>query len=333
MAWAATRGIALDAGALAPRAGATSQFLPHWPPPGWLPTGFSGEPEARLYWRCFAGISPNTPFFDSAARTAAARPLNRLLRIETPLLDSTSIPQPPAGFIFHMSRCGSTLVSQMLGAAPGHVAISEAPAIDAVVRHGFADTQAHENALRAIIHAYGRAGRLFVKLDAWHTRALPLIRRAFPGTPWLFLYRDPVEVIVSHLRRRGGHVAGAVPLAWFGLKPEDAVLPPPEFVARILATICQGAITHDRGEGLFVNYAELPQAFFTRILPHFGVAPDAAFRAAMERAAKRDAKEPTASFRPDSEAKQREADADLRATADRYLGPLFAQLEVRRAAA
>jgi hypothetical protein len=45
-----------------------------------------------------------------------------------------------------------------------------------------------------------RAGetRLFLKLDCWHMRDLPLFRRAFPNTPWVFLYRDPVEVLVSH---------------------------------------------------------------------------------------------------------------------------------------
>ena len=30
---------------------------------------------------------------------------------------------------------------------------------------------------------------LFLKLDAWHTLELPLLQRAFPGVPWVFLYR------------------------------------------------------------------------------------------------------------------------------------------------
>ena len=44
---------------------------------------------------------------------------------------------------------------------------------------------------------------LFVKLDSWHTLALPLFRRAFPSVPWVFLYRDPVEVPVSQLEAAG----------------------------------------------------------------------------------------------------------------------------------
>ena len=34
----------------------------------------------------------------------------------------------PTGFIFHLARCGSTLVSQMLAALPEHIVLSEAPA-------------------------------------------------------------------------------------------------------------------------------------------------------------------------------------------------------------
>jgi len=42
-----------------------------------------------------------------------------------------------------------------------------------------------------------------VKLDSWHTIALPLFRRAFPAVPWVFLYATPVEVMVSQLRMPG----------------------------------------------------------------------------------------------------------------------------------
>ena len=40
----------------------------------------------------------------------------------------------PSGFIFHMSRCGSTVISQMLAALAEHVVVSEAGPIDALAR-------------------------------------------------------------------------------------------------------------------------------------------------------------------------------------------------------
>ncbi|OSZ70135.1 hypothetical protein CAP40_04735 [Sphingomonas sp. IBVSS2] len=346
LAWAAARGIALTTADLIeagrPDPVGMHRFLQapvtrhDWPPRGWLPIGFAAAPEPAIHWFNFAGISPNTPFFEDAVREAAGRPFNRLLRTATPLascLGRTDL-RPPSGFIFHMSRCGSTLVSQMLGAAPGHVSISEAPPLDAMIRHRFPDPEMHAGALRALVHAYGRgAGHLFVKLDSWHTRALPLLRRAFPETPWIFLYRDPVEVLVSQLRLRGVQtVPDIVPLEWFGLAREDAHLPERAFIARILERTCSAVIEHGTDKGLLINYAQLPEALFDQILPHFGIAPDAAARDAMAAMANRHSKAPAARFHADGEAKQREADAELRAIADQYLAPAFVALEARRIA-
>jgi len=346
IAWAATQGIAITAQDLAEgkrpdpigmfRFSAAPVTQIEWPGERWLPVGFARGAEPAIQWFHFADISPSTPFFEDAVMEAAGRPFNRLLRTATPLqglVGRTGL-RPPSGLIFHMSRCGSTLVSQMLGAAPGHVSISETPVLDAVIQHPFEDPDAHADALRALAHAYGRgAGHLFLKLDSWHTRALPLLRRAFPDTPWIFLYRDPVEVMVSQLRMRGAQtVPGIVPLAWFGLAPEDAYLPERSFIARVLEQTCQAVIEHARDQGLLVNYAELPHAFFDRILPHFGVSPDNVARQAMEIAATRYSKAPGMGFTADGEAKQREADPELRAAVDRHVAPVFAALEAARTA-
>ena len=40
----------------------------------------------------------------------------------------------PTGFVFHLSRCGSTLVSQMLAALPQNVVLSEAGPINDALR-------------------------------------------------------------------------------------------------------------------------------------------------------------------------------------------------------
>src|SRR5439155_24789392 len=128
---------------------------------------------------------------------------------------------PPTGFIFHMSRCGSTLISQMLAALPQNVVVSEAGPVDAVLRARFQAPDLPEREqigwLQGIVSALGRRrtgeeSHFFVKLDAWHTLDLPLIQRAFPDVPWLFLYRNPVEVMVSHARQPGSQlVPGMLP--------------------------------------------------------------------------------------------------------------------------
>ena len=68
----------------------------------------------------------------------------------------------------------------------------------------------------------GRERHYFIKLDSWHTLALPLFRRAFPSVPWVFLYRDPVEVLVSQMRQRGAQtVAEIIPPSFYGIDGSD----------------------------------------------------------------------------------------------------------------
>ena len=142
---------------------------------------------------------------------------------------------PPAGFVFHMSRCGSTLVSQMLAAHREHIVISEAGPIDTVLqshrrRPGIGDEQRIES-LRGLLAAYGQPGcgsaqRLFVKFDSWSVLDLPLVARAFPDVPWVFVYRDPVEVLAStRTRPRQPDGAGMLEPGLLGLdRPAVGVL-------------------------------------------------------------------------------------------------------------
>lgn len=302
-------------------------------PPGWLP-GEVSDGDGALTWRWFGRRRLTEPFYADDVMLAGYRPLNRLVRLRTPPPGPDDRPpRAPDGLIFHMSRCGSTLAAQMLAASPAHVVISEAPPLDAVLRLEVDDTAKVER-LRAMVAALGqaRAGetRLFLKLDCWHVRDLPLFRRAFPGTPWVFVYREPVEVLVSHLRRRGVQmVPGLIPSARLGL--ETPTTPDADYCAQVLASICEGAAEHYlEGGGRLVNYAELPEALFTKVLPHFGAIPSNDEAAAMRAASRRDAKAPGQSFVPDSSAKRQEAGDDVRAICERRVGEAYRLLEAFR---
>jgi len=102
----------------------------------------------------------------------------------------------PAGFIFHMSRCGSTLISQMLAALPQTVVISEASPIDWLARTTRVSEPVRSQWLRWMVSALGqrRSGtenRYFIKFDSPTVMALPFIRRVFPSVPWVFAFRNP----------------------------------------------------------------------------------------------------------------------------------------------
>ncbi|MEG3152026.1 hypothetical protein U1769_19220 [Sphingomonas sp. ZT3P38] len=317
------------------------------PPAGdWLPVAIvSAGAELGLDWAHFAGRPLRESFFEDSLRQARALPLNRMLKVRTPLSALAAavgddLPVPD-GFIFHLSRCGSTLVSQMLAADPRNIVLSEAIPIESAVQLAQSNPgvpiEERVRLLRAIVGALGRdrtgSRRHFVvKLDSWHVFALPLFRLAFPDTPWVFLYRDPIEILVSHARMAGMQtVVGVLPHDPYGI-PDGETMPLEEYSARALGLTAAAAVEHfDLGGGIVINYAALPQAVEDRILPHFGIVPDAEERAAMAAAAGRDAKSPLKAFRSDGEEKRRDASPRIRDAAVHLAEP-YRRLEALRLA-
>lgn len=174
------------------------------------------------------------PFFNQTVEQCVSHPADMLFRHKTPLeqLGEIMPSQPrvrPAGFIFHMSRCGSTLISQMLAAVPENIVLSEPAPLDTVLRAHFENPEiTGEQRARWLQWLVGTWAwrrhpaekNLFIKFDSWHTLFLPVIQRAFPEVPWIFVYREPLEVMVSQTRRRGGHmIPGALEPQLFGWEP------------------------------------------------------------------------------------------------------------------
>ena len=310
---------------------------------GYVPIRVYGQTQPFGVDWCYLGRERFCdPFFDQTIQRQLRLPFNQLFRPQTTLEDlrewQTDRPGvPPAGFIFHMSRCGSTLLAQLLAALPQHIVISEAGPIDAVLQAHFRDLAVSADQriawLRALIGALsqprtGDETRLFIKFDSWHTSFLPLIQQAFPAVPWVFLYRDPIEVLVSLSAERGGQaVPGVLPPGLFGLTYE--LLPAlslDEYAARVLAGICGAALANRNERGRFVSYDQLPAAGWTHIAAHFDLALTAQENALMQGAARWDAKSPTLEFIPDNAAKQQAATPVLRQLAAQWLEPLYQQL-------
>lgn len=314
-----------------------------WPGRQWLPVAIVDAPgQLAVDWAHFGDITLTDPFFEDSLRRARRLPINTLVRVRTPLADmmgtSPSDTTGPDALIFHMSRCGSTLVSQMLAAIPGTVTVSEPPPLDSVVQlihtHPQVPLEERVALLRGMAAALGRdrfgdRRRYVIKTDSWHSLALPLFRAAFPNTPWLFLFRNPIEVLASQARSRGWQtVPGMLPDQLFAI-PDALGMPPGEYIARVLARVNQAAADHaDIGGGLFVDYAELPEAFDRRILPHFAIEANPEARAAMRATTARNAKTPGMPFEPDSRRKREEAGTELRRVAAAHLDPLHARLSL-----
>lgn len=323
---------------------------PTLPSAEWIPIRvYPKASQLFVDWCHLRGLRLTDPFFDQSVERCLRHPFSLLFRPQTPiewLLEPGALPPAlsPRGFIFHLSRCGSTLVSQMLAALPRHVVLSEAAPIDSVLRAhlrvpGLTDEQ-RIAWLRAIVAALGRQRHaqeqhLFIKFDAWHVLELPLLQRAFPGVPWIFLYRDPVEIMASHQGHLGAHMLpGVLEPALLGLEAEQAkILAREEYGARVLARLCEAALKawQERlSPALLVHYRQLPEVALEELPRHWGLELSTEERERMREAAQRDAKNPVLPFEDDTATKQRALAATSRTLVEQWVRPPYEALELAR---
>jgi hypothetical protein len=298
---------------------------------GWTPVRVNGNGEPLIEWRWLGDARFRQPFFIQTVDEALQRPFSLLFSQETPIETLAGLaPGPdPSGLVLHVSRCGSTLVTQMLATEPARLVLSEPLPVDGILRaHASVDQRARW--LRMVVGALGRAGdtgRGYVlKLDAWAACDLDVVRVAFPDTPWIFLHRDPLEVLASHLRQRGAHmVPGALAPELFGLdRAMLAAMTPEEYMARVFAAICRGALTHRDEKALFLDYRALPGAV-DDVLDWFGLDANDDERERMNTVAHLNAKNPRLPFTRDPTAASDLSPA-LHAAVDRWARPVYEEV-------
>ena len=226
-------------------------------------------------WRYIADKIFTEPFFqDSTAKCTIYDENRKMYKPNTQLsglIDfADKVPAiEPTAFIFHVSRCGSTLFAQLLSLDPQHIVISEAPILDEVMREiafrksGIPEEEINAS-IRAVIQLLGkkRSGdekHLFVKLDSWHILYYDKLRALYPDTPFIFSYRRPDEVIRSQLKTPGMQAApGVIQPALFGFELNDVLFLEREvYVSKVLERYFENylRIAETDKKSLFVNYA------------------------------------------------------------------------------
>ncbi|MGA4634989.1 sulfotransferase family protein [Pseudomonas solani] len=309
---------------------------------GWLPVrAWQREGDWRLDWCWFGEQRLTRPFFRDDVELALRLPFNQAFRRETglqALLDwqAASPGLTPTALIFHASRCGSTLMAQMLAALEGNIVLSEPPPLDALLRAHLLEPGAAAQQpawLAALLSAYGQRRRaddchLFIKLDAWNLFEAPLLQALYPDTPRIFLYRDPLEIVVSQLRQPGMHrVPGLLGPSALDMPLGDALrLSPAEYASRTVGAILQQGLVLCREQGAVpVNYSELPDVLWGRLAPLFRL--QAADVPALRDIAAFDAKQPSLWFSADTQGKREAADESLRDTVENWAGEAYRALE------
>jgi hypothetical protein len=196
--------------------------------------------------------------------------------------------------------------------------------------------------VRALILALGRPRRhteigYVIKFTSFHLFHLPLIRTAFPGTPWMFVFRDPISVMRSVLGSPTGFMRmQATPseaARYLGLPPAAiAALPREEYLARFLARMLRFVLTHcseaeiDRVR--FVNYEWLPEAIWNEVSPFLGVSLSMKEKAAMRQLSLAYSKDPTGGrrFQPTA-VEDSDVSDKLQRVADRWLTEPFQEVQ------
>lgn len=314
---------------------------------GWIPSRVSWRQGRALVDWCYLGRKHfKDSFFDQTLDECMGLPFNLLFGQQTPIevlgqLHELRPGLKPKGFIFHLSRSGSTLVSQMLAALPANIVISEARPIDSVLRAYCHDSSISAGQrmewLRWMISALAQPRRggeqnFFVKFDAWNIFELSQIELAFPEVPWIFVYRDPIEVLVSQMNHRGAHmIPGVINPQLFGIELNLlAQIEPEEYCARVLGAICETALELSAKGGLLINYQQLPDAVLSSISEFFGVRWTEAESETMKRATRHHSKSPEVVYQSDSVQKRTKASEQLREAAQRWVYPVYGKLEAKR---
>lgn len=242
-------------------------------------------PDPTLWWADLSTVRFTEPFFDqTVARWESgpnARPLVRTGIDELAAVDGAPSLEP-AGMIFHVSRCGSTLLSRLLATLPGVVVLAEPAPLNSLLGLDPARVELAYlvKAVRLLVRALGRCRhgderRLVLKCTSCNILRRQVLAAAFTETPWIWVQRDPVRVLASLLAEPPGWLGNRAALGraaqHFGIDQELVpTMSRAEFAGRALGAMLDAAAGDPAGR-LVLDHAELPEAGWTRAAPHFGL--------------------------------------------------------------
>lgn len=253
----------------------------------WIPARVSWQEEEPLIDWCYLGEQLISEVnFDQTLNKCVELPFNLLFRHQTSMevLRRVNEVRPgmrPTGFIFHSTRSGSRLLMRMLTALPANTGLLEAQPLDSILRAkrfnpSVTDAQ-RVDWVRLMVSCLAQASQrgerhLFIKFDSWSIFERQSVRLAFPEVPWIFVYRDPIEELVSQMGQRDAHmIPGAIDPQLFGMDHATiSEMAPEDYCARVLRSLFEAALQSLPDGGLLINSSQLPAAFST-ISAFFGL--------------------------------------------------------------
>jgi len=200
----------------------------------WIPVKLV-EKDSEVYfeWVYFANIPLADPFFEETIAKCKSHSYNskQFTLVSTAQnvidwskeLDFVDL----KGLVFHVSRCGSTMLSQSLATSSENIMVSEAPIIDQILRSETFDEATKTILLKSVLKFLGQKRfseqkHLIIKLDAWSIFEASYLRSIFPEIPFALLYRNPSDILRSHQKMAGMHmVPNLIPPSVFGITSKE----------------------------------------------------------------------------------------------------------------
>ncbi|MBF0507631.1 MAG: hypothetical protein HQK57_01735 [Deltaproteobacteria bacterium] len=246
----------------------------------------------------------------------------------------------PALFIFHATRCGSTLLARMIESHGANRVFIEPRSVITLLLNlpSSRELELKSDLIRSLIGAYGLGApsgqkKLVFKFASACNFHIEALKAAFPDTPCVFLYRDPVEILVSLVTEPATwlYENGAEILSHIlpHLKKELKNLSIEQLACRYLERIFRHMLEQADGSLKLINYTELPQAGIDLARDFLSCDIQEECRDILGRHSKK----PGELFVPDTDRKRRLASPMVLELAENYLIPLYRALEKKRIAA
>jgi len=278
--------------------------------------------------------APVVTFGRIDARALKSRPfLHEALREAVPVglapLDELPEQAPSvsiAGAIFHMSRCGSTLLCRQFAALKRVAVLSEPFSFQQLLEGPSGPDALLARRLRKLAAAWAGsvspiADHLVIKWPLCLSHRASEVAEALSTSPMIFLHRDPVEVMASIERESLGRLRN---VRDDYLLDEDVRARPSDSVRLCASMIGKACRRVSEASTLrTLNYNLLPGAAWESLAPHFGFRLTPPDRAAMMEAARAPSKTSRLNtvFQSDGQTKRGEISDAGRDYAERLIRP------------
>lgn len=232
-----------------------------------------------IIWQEYLADRFLKPFFNEEKKSKNKRYLSWQ---ELEEIADGSVSIEPTGFIFHSSRCDSSMLTDALSCIEKNIVIKEAKFIQDVLTLNYKEDISKEDIkkrLKIAIEIFTRKRfdveeNFFIKFNSWEISYIDIIKELYPNTPILILYASPKKILLSHQKNLGvqmvpRYLEGKV----FDSIPSEVGFS--DYPLAVLENIFEEILfKKDEQNIMFINHEDIKKLFFMQIAPFFKLTLD-----------------------------------------------------------